>query len=379
MKGHAPIVEPLPDAAEGDVLITFVCLVPKGKSADLPGGPSMLPETPLLRFQNTDLMYLTLRCPSDARFSYLFKIHSDGEFERTNAAFEKDAWNPHEFAGASTIELPLAPAQPYLRRAASAPAGRLVEATVPSDILKAERKIAVYVPHAFQKQDGAALPCCVFLDGEAYGHWPKPLIPTPVLLDNLIAQGKLPPLLAILVDSGATRNRDLLMDSSFADFLAKELVPWVRQNYGAAESPGKIAIAGSSAGGLCAAFTALRHPDVFGNVLSQSGAFWYAPGVLEAKNPPIGGLKGAFTYDVARSAAQPVRFWMEVGLFEGPEQLIENRRMRDVLLAKGFSVEYHEFAGDHDYICWRGSLADGLMSLLGCSGSSSPEQQSRSR
>jgi enterochelin esterase family protein len=36
-----------------------------------------------------------------------------------------------------------------------------------------------------------------------------------------------------------------------------------------------------------------------------------------------------------------------------------------VLLAKGYVVDYREFAGDHDYINWRGTFADALVSLFG--------------
>jgi enterochelin esterase family protein len=39
--------------------------------------------------------------------------------------------------------------------------------------------------------------------------------------------------------------------------------------------------------------------------------------------------------------------------------------MRDVLEAKGYSVVYSEFAGGHEFLSWRGSVADGLMALAG--------------
>ena len=41
----------------------------------------------------------------------------------------------------------------------------------------------------------------------------------------------------------------------------------------------------------------------------------------------------------------------------------ENRRMRDVLENKGYTIVYSEFTGGHDYLNWHGSLADGPIAL----------------
>lgn len=61
---------------------------------------------------------------------------------------------------------------------------------------------------------------------------------------------------------------------------------------------------------------------------------------------------------------------LDVGVFdsrmlpgERPGIVLANRHTRNVLRAKGYSVHYSEFCGGHDYACWRGTFADGLLAL----------------
>jgi enterochelin esterase family protein len=63
-----------------------------------------------------------------------------------------------------------------------------------------------------------------------------------------------------------------------------------------------------------------------------------------------------------------VTFYLEAGRFEDISHnglLTENRRFRDVLRAKGYTVHYAEFTGRHDPANWRGSFAQGLIALIG--------------
>ena len=53
------------------------------------------------------------------------------------------------------------------------------------------------------------------------------------------------------------------------------------------------------------------------------------------------------------------------GTGDGGSMLATNRHFRDVLQSRGYEVTYSEFNGGHDYACWRGSLADGLIALVG--------------
>ena len=67
----------------------------------------------------------------------------------------------------------------------------------------------------------------------------------------------------------------------------------------------------------------------------------------------------------AVSPKRPLRFYLEVGRFEAVSMVLNNRRMRDVLTAKGYSPAYSEYQGDHDHLNWGISLGDALIALIG--------------
>jgi enterochelin esterase family protein len=318
--------------------------------------PPELDQKPLRRLADTDVWYLTARLPVAARFTYMFT----GKLGKKRAIL--DPLNPTKHGYASLLELPGAPPQPWIRTQPDAPKGTLQAEKIRSAILKEERTFSIYTPASGDRTRRPS-GLLVLFDGEAY----RDEIPTATILDNLLAAQKIPPLVALLVDSGKTRDRDLQCSSTFADFLAQELLPWARQRYQFSADPEQVIVGGSSYGGLAAAHAAFRHPEVFGSVLSQSGSFGYYPGWDRGDrtdSSPFGWLIRQF----ATTRRLPIRFYLEAGLFEtghSGSNLAENRRMRDVLDAKGYSVVYSEFAGGHEYLNWRGSVADGLIALAG--------------
>jgi len=143
----------------------------------------------------------------------------------------------------------------------------------------------------------------------------------------------------------------------------------LRASYAISTNPADVIIGGFSAGGRAAAQIALFHPDVFGNVLSQSGAFREASG---------GDEPNASARAFLEAPRKPIRFYLEVGRYDNvpaagrrlyelvldETNLMGNRHLRDVLLAKGYDVTDREVGGGHDFVHWRAMLADGLMTLL---------------
>jgi enterochelin esterase family protein len=223
------------------------------------------------------------------------------------------------------------------------------------------------MPSGYSKA-GSAYSLLVLFDRGAY----LSAIPTPVILDNLIAASKIPPVVAVLIGNPTqdSRERELPPNPDFAEFLAKELVPWIHARYNVTREPAKTVVAGSSYGGIAAAYAAFRHPEVFGNVLSQSGSFWWAPGLSPETDSDPTVETGYLAKEFLKSPKLPLQFYMDAGLFEVDLNgrfgiLLHSRHMRDVLLAKGYEVHYQQFVGGHDYMNWRGTLADGLIALMG--------------
>ena len=341
---------------------------------------------------DSDVWYLTTRELRGARFLYglspndLLDSRALGVWaERSPQA---DPLNPRQLAGRSVAELPGAPPQPWSIKYPETPAGTVREHHVTSDLLGTERTVSVYTPPGYQEA-GAPHHLLVVFDKAIYEN----VVPVSIILDNLIAASRIPPTVAVLISNPAEiRNSDLLFGDTFvdfADFIATELVPWVRTRYNVSRDPSETVIGGVSAGGVAAAHTGLRHSDIFGNVLSQSGAFAYSPALLNElteRKPASDADDRHIQEEIQDRAATegnglatqfiqsplvPLRFYMDVGVFEagfmggGLGALEANRHLRDVLLAKGYEVHYQQFVGGHDYLSWRGTFADGLIALIG--------------
>src|SRR5262249_31997246 len=270
VKGKIPLVETIP---ENDQLRLVTFLWRGGaETRDLDlrvaaSAPPGLDQKPFSRLAETEVWFLTARLPVALRFTYTFT----GNMGKKRGT--ADPLNPLKFGGWSFVELPGAPPQPWIRIQPDVPKGILKQEKVSSVILKEEREFSVYTPAGYDQRGGPYWLLILF-DGEAY----RDLIPTPTILDNLLASRKIHPLVALLVDSGETRDRDLQCSAPCGDCLAKELLPWARQRYRFSADPKQMIVGGSSYGGLSAAYCALRHPEVFGAVLSQSGSFGYYAG-----------------------------------------------------------------------------------------------------
>jgi len=367
--GKAPLIEAISDE-QGRRHVTFVWRATNETTrvtmmGGLPGANIL---KPLTRLADSDLWYLTEVHSTEARFGYVFQINGPETLPMEMTAIMKemernpprvDPLNTNEYAGWSYVELPNAPPQPWITKQSGVPAGRKITEKFKSETLRAEYALSIYTPPGYDKN---SRPCWLLI---AFDGGFRRMETT---LDNLLAAGKIPPIVVVGVQnlSAQTRAWDLDCSDQFATFLVEELVPWARKSYRVYDDAAHTIVGGISLGGKMAAYCGLKHSRVFGKVLSQSGSFLTA--VRQESPTPLwdGEAPGMLVAEFVRSPSLPLEFYIEVGRYETTlpfSHLLETRRLRDVLNAKGYRVSYSEFVGGHNEVCWRGSFADSIMAL----------------
>jgi enterochelin esterase-like enzyme len=209
------------------------------------------------------------------------------------------------------------------------------------------RKVTVYVPK--QYVPGTTAPFIVGADGPD-GNLFK-------ALDNLIAEHKVPAMIAISISNGSGdaqgSQRGLeydTMSGKYAEFVETEVLPLVEKecNVKLTKDPDGRATMGCSSGGSCAFIMAWYHPELYHRVLTHSGTYvnqqW--PSNPEAPH----GAWGLHESLIPNSPAKPLRIWMEVGDRDllNPnvmrdnmhDWVLANENMAKVLADKGYHYQF---------------------------------------
>lgn len=231
------------------------------------------------------------------------------------------------------------------------------------------RKVAVYVPKQYVA--GTAAPFIVGADG------PDGLLFT--TLDNLIAEGKVPAMVAISIGNGSGdaqgSQRGLeydTMSGRYAEFVESEVLPRVEQECGVklTKDPDQRATMGGSSGGSCALIMAWYHPELYHRVLTYSGTYINQQWPSNPETP-----HGAWEFHehlIPNSPVKPIRIWMEVGdrdLFNPNamrdgmhDWVLANENMAKVLAAKGYHYQFvfARNAGHTDHAVKQQTLAEAL-------------------
>ncbi|HUZ96926.1 MAG TPA: alpha/beta hydrolase-fold protein [Edaphobacter sp.] len=209
------------------------------------------------------------------------------------------------------------------------------------------RRVEVYVPK--QYVPGTAAPFIVGTDGPDHALF--------TALDNLIAEHKVPVMIAISVSNGSGdaqgSERGLeydTMSGRYAEFVEKEVLPLVEAKYHVklTSDPDGRATMGGSSGGSCALIMAWYHPEWYHRVLTYSGTYVNQQWPYNPQTP-----HGAWEFHehlIPNSPVKPLRLWMEVGdrdLFNPNvmrdnmhDWVVANERMAQMLAARGYHYQF---------------------------------------
>jgi enterochelin esterase-like enzyme len=209
------------------------------------------------------------------------------------------------------------------------------------------RRVAVYVPK--QYVPGTAAPFIVGADGPDRALF--------TALDNLIAQRRVPVMIAISISNGSGdaqgSQRGLEYDTMsglYAEFVEKEVLPLVEKQYNVklTKDPEGRATMGGSSGGSCALIMAWYHPELYHRVLTYSGTYVNQQWPWSAQTP--GGAWEFHKSLIPNSPVKPLRIWMEVGDRDNfnpnvmrddmHDWVLANENMARVLAAKGYHYQF---------------------------------------
>lgn len=312
----------------------------------------------MTHLSGTNIWYKTRLMPSDTRTTYQLAPEPLPADRAGGFPLMPDPLNPHQFSPYfdetgfkiwfSHLVLPEAPPQPWMNT--DAPAGTITLHTPFED----GRRIWVYTPNT-------TIPSPYSLLLVFDGRLAVDMLHMPSMLDLRLSEGKIRPTVTLFIDT--PDRAELICVPEFADYVTRQIIPWARSTFPLTQDAARTVICGASYGGLCAAYHALHHPDIFGGVLSQTGWFrWHPQNDNEHQ---------WLAREFINHPVQPVRFYLDAGVLEtarmmdgGPSQLVANRHMRDVLRAKGYEVQYREYSGGHDSSSTQNPLFDALPLLL---------------
>jgi enterochelin esterase family protein len=237
-------------------------------------------------------------------------------------------------------------------------AGRGIGPTEPPQHQTFERQVAVYVPAGYVPNTPA--PFIVVQDERWYikedapasadGRPRTDLAFMPTMLDNLIDEKRIPPIVAVLLSPGPGGQRTIEYDTisdRYLNFVETEVLPRIARDYQIAftTDPDGRATFGESSGSPAALNMAWFAPNLYHRVISYSGTFVALQRNAIAPN-------GAWDYHdkfIPRSERKPIRIWLHVsGNDNGASAtagsmrnwIVANTRMAEALRRKGYAYQF---------------------------------------
>ncbi len=314
----------------------------------------------MYRLKNTDLYYRTYLLPNDVCMSYRFDIQSvkAGKITKELDAYNRNRIPKGERKDFSYSVLDLSKYGTDWCEKKHYNTGSSVDSfTMKSNLLNNSRDVYVYLPPDYDKTK--EYPVIWLFDAFVYMN----RVEVPVVLDNLITEKKIKPVIAVMFDNPDKESRyaEYPLNFQFKNAFISEFVPLIKNRYKISSNPNDNIIGGMSYGGLAAAFIAFYHPDMFGKVLSQSASYWRDLKLKDFNDNEV--RNDWLIRQFNENSKRNIIFFLDWGLQENMV-LGSNRTFVKILDKKGYKFKFTEFDGWHNWANTRRTFPVGVMYLI---------------
>jgi enterochelin esterase-like enzyme len=260
----------------------------------------------------------------------------------------------------------------------SAQSGKVLDdLSMKSDILKSDRKFAIYLPPGYDSSS-RSYPVLYLLHGggDDQTGWIQ-FGEVLHIADQAIKEGKATPMIIVMPDASAVKRgffNDISGNWNYEDFFFKEFIPYVEKAYRIKGEKRYRAVSGLSSGGGASFMYALHHPELFSSsaplsayigpssveqlkeILARNGDAKYSDERLTTYFEQHNALTLINNTDAEKIAT--VRWFIDNGdddfLFEG------NSLIHISMRNKNIPHEYRVRDGAHNWTYWRQSLPEVL-------------------
>lgn len=301
----------------------------------------------MTRLGSTDVFYLRKKVDPASRIEYKLFVDSIWTLDPLNPREVIEGFGPN-----SELWMPAYRPPTDIIRRESTGRGELDTIAFTSTVLRSRHPVLVYLPVGYRMRT-VPYPVLFVLDGGEY----LTLGRMRTVLDNLIADGAVDPIVAVFVDPrtdpsdprSTTRMADYALSDAFVVSLTKELRPLLLKRYRILDTSSQTGIMGASLGGLEATYAAFTCPDVFGLCAAQSPAYQWEDDTLLAM--------------VRAAPNKGFRMYLDTGTIQDAQ--VRVRRMRDIMKEKRYDLVYAEHPEGHNWANWRAHVANILKTFWG--------------
>ncbi|WP_111707622.1 alpha/beta hydrolase-fold protein [Lutibacter citreus] len=239
------------------------------------------------------------------------------------------------------------------------PHGAITQRYFKSEILNEMRRMQIWTPAGFEKST-KKLPVLYLIHGggDIDKAWPT-VGCAGNILDNLLAEGKIEPMLVVMPNARIETPTSLGNLPIFKEDLITGIIPFIESNYNVYTDASHRAIMGLSMGGLQTLEVAMHYYEMFEYICPLSSGWWIADswakkrGITDDRELRVKQLK-----KISTDFNKKVKLvYFTQG---GPEDIAYENGMETLKLfdAAGIKYKYREIPGGHSWPVWRKNLRD---------------------